>query len=48
MGLISWLTGKAKSPRKYAHIDGPGEYALDIVGESHYQKALEMITGGKT
>ena len=29
-------------------IPGEGEYALQIVGESHYQEALAAICGGKT
>ena len=29
-------------------LEGDGSYAFDIVGESHYQDALEKITGGKT
>ena len=29
-------------------IKGPGDYALDVVGESHYQHALCQICGGKT
>ena len=29
-------------------LDGPGEYLSKIVGESHYQAALESICGGKT
>lgn len=30
-----------------ADIDGPGKYECDIVGESHYQDALDQICGGK-
>lgn len=29
-------------------LQGSGEYFLEIVGESHYQAALESICGGKT
>jgi hypothetical protein len=29
-------------------IHGPGEYGIDVVGESSYQKALSFICGGKT
>ncbi|MDA1090350.1 MAG: hypothetical protein O3A85_08580 [Proteobacteria bacterium] len=28
--------------------NGPGTYSVDVVGESHYQKTLEKICGGKT
>ena len=47
MGLLDWFTGKKKS-LPIARVDGTGDFGLEIVGESHYQKALEMITGGKT
>lgn len=30
------------------HLPGPGTYEFDIVGESHYQQALEAICGGRT
>ena len=29
------------------NLEGTGEYALEIVGESHYQRALERICGGR-
>jgi hypothetical protein len=29
-------------------MPGPGTYLADIVGESHYQDALDAICGGKT
>ncbi len=29
-------------------IEGDGEYSTDIVGESHYQDALEKMCGGRT
>jgi hypothetical protein len=41
-GNISTMTGQLMK------IDGPGEYAFDIVGESHYQDALNRIAGPKT
>ena len=28
-------------------IRGPGEYLMEIVGESHYQEALSTICGGR-
>ena len=31
-----------------ALIEGAGTFELPIVGESHYQDALEIVTGGKT
>ncbi|WP_417251063.1 hypothetical protein [Castellaniella sp.] len=30
-----------------ASIPGPGKYAYDVVGESHYQDALAEVCGGK-
>jgi hypothetical protein len=29
-------------------LHGPGTFSIDIVGESHYQNALDRICGGKT
>jgi hypothetical protein len=34
-------------PGSYGHWDGNGEFAFEIVGESHYQKALELAAGGR-
>lgn len=53
MGLFSWLFGNDERPSKttlpVADIkNGPGTYDVDAVGESHYQKALEKICGGRT
>jgi hypothetical protein len=30
------------------HIKGPGNFAIDVVGESHYQDNLETICGGRS
>jgi hypothetical protein len=48
MGLLSWLFGGAKKPVPTANLRGPGTYSFEIVGESHYQAALEKICGGKS
>ena len=53
MGLFSWLFGsdERSSIKKMQVADitnGPGTYNVDVVGESHYQKALERICGGRT
>ena len=53
MGLFSWLFGsdERSSTAKMQVADitnGPGTYNVDVVGESHYQKALESICGGRT
>jgi len=43
MGLFS----RKKEPT-IIRIEGPRKFALDIVGESHYQTALDRLAGGKT
>ena len=55
MGLFSWLFGRSTKTTTMSGSDdepvvfkGPGSYGLDIVGESHYQGALEAICGGRT
>ena len=53
MGLFSWLFGSAEKSstitKQIADItNGPGTYDVDVVGESHYQEALEAICGGRT
>lgn len=39
---------KATGPDQQPHIKGSGNFSFDIVGESHYQSALERICGGKS
>lgn len=53
MGLFSWLSGNHKKSSKITMQigelkNGPGTYSVDVVGESHYQEALEDICGGRT
>ncbi len=36
------------SPSVVGNLPGPGTYEFDIVGESHYQDALEEICGEKS
>lgn len=49
MGFFSWLFGKEEAtPVAIANLSGPGTYALDVVGESNYQAALESICGGRS
>lgn len=52
MGWFSRLFGGASAPQKRIpltkHLEGDGSYDFDIVGESHYQDALERIVGGRT
>jgi hypothetical protein len=52
MGRSSRLSGDSpeRQPRPVAvegEWPGPGLYAVDIVGESRYQEALELICGGR-
>src|SRR2546428_2926008 len=54
MGFFSRLLGFGQSPPgsppqgMRAHLRGSGELALPIVGESHYQEALEAICGPRS
>lgn len=45
MGFLSRLFGQKK--KVIASLPGPGEFAIDVVGESKYQDALEAICGGR-
>lgn len=47
MGLFRKLFGKKEKP-PIVRLTGNGDYELDAVGESNYQKALLKIIGGKT
>ncbi len=52
MGLFSRLFGSDEGSStitmQIANItNGPGTYTVDVVGESHYQEALESICGGR-
>jgi hypothetical protein len=52
MSLFSWLFGNGQQSQvtgsRIANLPGPGTYEFEIVGESHYQDALEEICGGHT
>ncbi len=48
MGVFDKLFGTKKNDLPIARLSGNGEYELEAVGESNYQKALIKITGGKT
>lgn len=43
IALVAWSKRSAGLP--IAVIDGPGEFDLEIVGESHYQDALRAVCG---
>lgn len=55
MGLFSWLFGRPRRHRRKrypvavpveATIPGPGEFGIQVVGESFHQRELEAICGG--
>ena len=48
MGLIDFIFRKFSKNNKLARLPGPNTYSVDVVGESHYQSALELICGGRT
>lgn len=49
MGFLSWLAGqRSPTARVDATLPGPGDFAIDVVGESRYQNALEIAAGGRT
>src|SRR5437660_1559178 len=47
MGFFSQLFGADSDKPVVATIQGTGQYACPVVGESHYQDALESICGGR-
>ena len=48
MGIFSKKSQKATNQGLVANMQGPGTFEYEIVGESHYQKALNSICGGRT
>jgi len=52
MGFLSRLFGQSTPSIDVTHIasitNGPGTYNVDVIGESHYQRALNNICGGRT
>lgn len=49
MGLLSWpFGGESQQSIPIVSLKGPGTYSLEVVGESHYQSALDSICGGRT
>lgn len=48
MGLLSWFLGKTTTPTAEPIMLAKGRgFALDVVGESHRQDALDRVCGGK-
>jgi hypothetical protein len=54
MGFFRRLFGFSRSPSSRppqgmtAHLQGPGAFALAVVGESHYQESIEEICGPRS
>ena len=46
--MFGWFRRQKPKVEAAAHIQGPGSYEFDVVGESYYQDALERICGGRT
>lgn len=50
--IAAYLYFRSQSPRStlasVAKLHGPGKYEFNIVGESHYQAALESLCGGRS
>lgn len=45
--LLGWLFGRRQILVE-ANLPGPGLFAIDVVGESQYQRAIEIAAGGRT
>lgn len=46
--ILCWLLGKTSEAKPITYLAGPKTFSIDVVGESHYQAALESICGGRT
>ena len=46
--MLSWLYGKKKQTLVATIDNGGGIFAIDVVGESRYQRELSKLCGGKT
>ena len=42
------LKSRGHTSSETGRLRGPGEYRLPVVGESHYQRTLKKICGGRT
>jgi hypothetical protein len=48
MGLFNWLFPSPKPTTGFhAELPGPGEFQIEAVGTSKYQRALELAAGGR-
>ena len=48
MGILSKFFRGRRETQEPLVLAGPGKFAIDVVGESHYQEELETICGGRT
>lgn len=54
VALVFWLFFWLKRmltgglPSSHGHLTGDGSFSFDIVGESHYQDAIEFVAGGRS
>ncbi len=48
VALLRLLVKNARSPRTGGMVEASGDYTCEVVGESHYQNALERIVGERT
>jgi len=49
--VVAWKYLKRTTETRAApagRLEGPGTYSIEVVGESHYQEALENICDGRT
>jgi len=44
--ILKWLW--SSPPATALEIEGDGQFGFQVVGESHYQRELERIAGGKS
>ena len=52
IAYVTWhaVRGSARtaSSGPLGHLAGPGTFQIEVVGESHYQRTLESICGGRS
>lgn len=46
--IVRFLRGRRAGKASMVELQGDGQYSAEVVGESHYQDALERIVGGRT
>jgi len=48
MSFLSEIFRRKPKASPLVRIQGDGQFSLEVVGESHYQKELDKLVGGKT